>query len=71
MLVHLFFDPLVVAELGWKVRKNAVERPVRLAGGKPGLVVTMLLVEFYGPKCKLYDTLHYISTKIIRSSSLF
>lgn len=51
--------------------KNAVERPVRLAGGKPGLVVTTLLVEFYGPKCKLHDALHYISTKIIRRSSLF
>lgn len=35
-----FFDPLVAAELGWKVRKNAVVRPVRLDGGKPGPVVT-------------------------------
>ncbi|KIR24549.1 hypothetical protein I309_06629, partial [Cryptococcus deuterogattii LA55] len=34
-----FFDPSVVAKLGWKVRKNAVERTVRLAGGKPGPVV--------------------------------
>ncbi|KAE8541147.1 hypothetical protein D1P53_002502 [Cryptococcus gattii VGV] len=34
-----FFDPSVVAKLGWKVRKNAVERTVQLAGGKPGLVV--------------------------------
>ncbi|KIR50653.1 hypothetical protein I315_06901 [Cryptococcus gattii Ru294] len=34
-----FFDLSVVAKLGWKVRKNAVERTVRLAGGKPGPVV--------------------------------
>ncbi|OXH42771.1 hypothetical protein J003_06706 [Cryptococcus neoformans] len=34
-----FFDPSVVAKLGWKVRKDAVERTVRLAGGKPGPVV--------------------------------
>lgn len=33
-----FFDPSMVAKLGWKVRKNAVERPVRLAGGKPELL---------------------------------
>ncbi|OXC61443.1 hypothetical protein C358_03115 [Cryptococcus neoformans MW-RSA852] len=35
-----FFDPSVVAKLGWKVRKNAVERTVRLAGGKPGPVLS-------------------------------
>ncbi|OXH02635.1 hypothetical protein J010_05981, partial [Cryptococcus neoformans] len=34
-----FFDPSVVAKLGSKVRKDAVERTVRLAGGKPGPVV--------------------------------
>ncbi|OWZ80394.1 hypothetical protein C365_00865 [Cryptococcus neoformans Bt85] len=34
-----FFDLSVVAKLGWKVCKDAVERTVRLAGGKPGLVV--------------------------------
>nr|KIR82884.1 hypothetical protein I308_06842 [Cryptococcus tetragattii IND107] len=34
-----FFDPSVVAKLGWKVRQNAVEHTVWLAGGKPGAVV--------------------------------
>ncbi|OXB37202.1 hypothetical protein J007_03032, partial [Cryptococcus neoformans] len=34
-----FFDLSVVAKLGWKVRKNAVERTVWLAGGKPSPVV--------------------------------
>lgn len=34
-----FFDPSVVAKLGWKVRKDVVERTVWLAGGKPGPVV--------------------------------
>ncbi|OXH32910.1 hypothetical protein J005_03127 [Cryptococcus neoformans] len=34
-----FFDPSVVAKLGWKVRKDAVECTVWLAGGKPSLVV--------------------------------
>ncbi|OXH13541.1 hypothetical protein C369_02434, partial [Cryptococcus neoformans A5-35-17] len=34
-----FFDPSVVAKLGWKVRKDAVEHTVRLAGGKPSPVV--------------------------------
>ncbi|OXG71724.1 hypothetical protein C350_06670 [Cryptococcus neoformans MW-RSA36] len=34
-----FFDPSVVAKLGWKVRKDAVEHTVWLAGGKPGPVV--------------------------------
>ncbi|OXG31423.1 hypothetical protein C360_04633 [Cryptococcus neoformans Bt15] len=34
-----FFDPSVVAKLGWKVCKDAVEHMVRLAGGKPGPVV--------------------------------
>nr|KIR82969.1 hypothetical protein I308_06699 [Cryptococcus tetragattii IND107] len=33
-----FFDPSVVAKLGWKVCQNAVERTVQLAGGKPGPV---------------------------------
>nr|KIR87865.1 hypothetical protein I308_01896 [Cryptococcus tetragattii IND107] len=34
-----FFDLSVVAKLGWKVRQNAVEHTVQLAGGKPGPVV--------------------------------
>nr|KIR84060.1 hypothetical protein I308_05463 [Cryptococcus tetragattii IND107] len=34
-----FFDLSVVAKLGWKVRQNAVECIVQLAGGKPGPVV--------------------------------
>ncbi|KAE8543243.1 hypothetical protein D1P53_000733 [Cryptococcus gattii VGV] len=34
-----FFDPSVVAKLGWKVHQNAVEHTVWLAGGKPGLMV--------------------------------
>ncbi|OXL07848.1 hypothetical protein C348_04135, partial [Cryptococcus neoformans Gb118] len=34
-----FFDLSVVAKLGWKVRKDAVEHTVQLAGGKPGPVV--------------------------------
>ncbi|KIR77801.1 hypothetical protein I306_05197 [Cryptococcus gattii EJB2] len=34
-----FFDLSVVAKLGWKVCKNAVECTVQLAGGKPGPVV--------------------------------
>ncbi|OXH52493.1 hypothetical protein J004_03157 [Cryptococcus neoformans] len=34
-----FFDLSVVAKLGWKVRKDAVEHTVRLAGGKPSPVV--------------------------------
>lgn len=34
-----FFDPSVVAKLGWKVCKDAVEHTVRLAGGKPSPVV--------------------------------
>nr|KIR87130.1 hypothetical protein I308_02074 [Cryptococcus tetragattii IND107] len=34
-----FFDLSVVAKLGLKVHQNAVERTVRLTGGKPGPVV--------------------------------
>ncbi|OWZ60668.1 hypothetical protein AYX15_07037 [Cryptococcus neoformans] len=34
-----FFDLSVVAKLGWKVCKDAVEHTVQLAGGKPSLVV--------------------------------
>ncbi|OXH10104.1 hypothetical protein J010_03488, partial [Cryptococcus neoformans] len=34
-----FFNLSVVAKLGWKVCKDAVECTVRLAGGKPGPVV--------------------------------
>ncbi|OXG48609.1 hypothetical protein C352_06733, partial [Cryptococcus neoformans CHC193] len=34
-----FFDLSVVAKLGWKVRKDAVEHTVQLAGGKPSPVV--------------------------------
>ncbi|OWT42017.1 hypothetical protein C362_00388 [Cryptococcus neoformans Bt1] len=34
-----FFDPSVVAKLGWKVHKDVVEHTMWLAGGKPGPVV--------------------------------
>lgn len=66
-----FFDPLVAAELGWKVRKNAVVRPVRLDVVNLVRWLHTLLVEFYGPKCKLSRALHYISTNTIQNSSLF
>lgn len=37
---YVFFQSVSGAELGWKVHKNVVECPVRLAGGKPGPVLT-------------------------------